>query len=84
MERTQNPAREETNLEKPPHTQASIAKAEDAGEEWTAAKYGETIAKVVDMAFWGVSTTVISEYMATGKEWISWVLGNNIKNWREC
>jgi hypothetical protein len=41
LERTQNPAREETNLEESSFSQNNIAKAADAGQESTAAKYGK-------------------------------------------
>lgn len=56
LERTQNPARAETNLGKSPHTQNTTAMAADAGEECAAAKHGGTIARDAGIAFRGVDT----------------------------
>lgn len=64
MEETQNIARKETNLEKPPYTQNSIAKSVYTEEEWTAAKCRGTIARDVGRAFRGMLTVILNSYVA--------------------
>lgn len=74
MEGAQNIARKETNLEKPPYTQNSIAKSVYTEEEWTAATLCRvpqlcrgTIARDVGRAFRGMLTVILNSYVAAEK-----------------